>query len=76
MISDTVIICIIASAITLLVYLMKILYSSKCKMCKIGCIEIRRDTDHEVAVNLGTPRTEQNPSKQTTNLSIVDVSGF
>lgn len=70
MISDTVFLGIIAGISGILIYLMKILYSSKCKMCKVGCIEIRRDTDHEQTINLGTPRTTaQNPIIPTTDIN-------
>lgn len=71
MISDTVFLGIVGGVTGILIYLMKILYSSKCRMCKIGCIEIRRDTDHEQTINLGTPRTAQNPIITTTDINNV-----
>ena len=52
MISESVMILIIGSASALLGLFCKLLYSSKCTTIKCGCIEIKRDTEHETAINI------------------------
>ena len=51
-ISDPVLIIIIGSVSALIGLGLKICYSSKCTHVKFGCVEIDRDTNHEVAINI------------------------
>ena len=52
MLTDGVLIMIIGSISALLGLFCKLIYSSKCTNIKCGCIEIKRDTSHEIAVNI------------------------
>ena len=43
-----IIVSIIVPAVVMLVsYIAKLIYSSKCNKCRLGCIQIERDTIHE-----------------------------
>ena len=48
MIAESVIISIIVSGTVLIGYLFRLLFMSKCSNCKMGCIEVERDTVHEL----------------------------
>jgi hypothetical protein len=58
--SDPVLIIIIGSATALIGLGLKICYSSKCTHIKLGCIDIDRDTAHEVAINMSASPQSQN----------------
>ena len=47
---DTLIMFLITTSSALFGAILKTLYDSKCKRCKIGCIEIDRDIDAEVDI--------------------------
>ena len=51
--SNTITMSIIVSATGILALICKLLYSSKCKNIKLGCLTITRDTEHEQAINIG-----------------------
>ena len=45
---EIIIVSIVVPAVVVLVsYIAKLIYSSKCNKCKLGCIQIERDTRHE-----------------------------
>jgi hypothetical protein len=52
MLSDAIISMIIVSVSGLLALLFKLCYSSKCKTVKLCCLDINRDTEHEVNINM------------------------
>ena len=51
MLETAVLIAIITGATAVIIYVSKLLYSSKCKLIKCGCIEIQRKTSEEIPVN-------------------------
>ena len=57
MIETAIIITIIASTVCLLGYLAKLIFQSKCDMCKLGCLEVHRKTKQEaqLAPNMKIP---------------------
>ena len=60
-ISDPVLLIIIGSATALIGLAMRLCYTSKCTHIRLGCLDIDRDTVHEVAINMSA--TPQSPTQ-------------
>jgi len=66
MVSDAILLSIIASSTAVLLLLVRYCFYSKCKTIKIcGCVECDRDTEHEIA----QPELQSNsPTRQLSNI--------